>query len=421
MGGRIGARAGAAAAALALLGTGATGCAHAPEAPPVIEVDAPTALADQAVHVRIGGLRPGEEVTVGTRALDDQGRVWSGRAVLRADGGGLVALDTAVPRSGSYQEADGMGLFWSMAPADGDPERLSFTPPLSADHAYRLTLTASAPGRRSADLVLTRQWYGPGVTGRVLLPEADGVSGMLFLPAPGTPRRPAVLLFGGSEGGNGLASTAALLASHGYPALALGYFGLPGLPDGLKDVPLEYFAGAARLLAAQPGTDPGHLLALGYSRGSEAALLLAEDYPDLVHGAIVYAPSAQVNPGFPYGGAAWTKDGRAVPPGPVPLDRVSGPVLALAGADDQLWRSPDWARQIARELDDAHNPYPHRALVFPGSGHGVGTYPYVPEGTRPVQPVSGQPLQLGGTRAGDAAARAAGWPEVLALLASLDG
>ncbi|MGW4808711.1 acyl-CoA thioesterase/bile acid-CoA:amino acid N-acyltransferase family protein [Kitasatospora sp. NPDC004272] len=405
-------------AALALVGAGTAGCSTAPDGPAVIEVDAATSLTDQAVHVRVTGLRSGQEVTVGSQTEDQQGKRWSGRAVFRADARGTVALDDAVPSSGSYRVADGMGLFWSMAPADGDPEHASFYPPGMLRQSYRVTLTATADGRPAASRTLTRRWLGDGVTDRKLTPEPDGVAGDLFLPAPGTPRHPAVLLFGGSEGGNGLAPAAALLASHGYPALALSYFGRPGLPSALKDVPLEYFATAARLLAAQPGTDPDHLLALGYSRGSEAALLLADDYPELVHGAVVYSPSAQVNSGFPDRlSTAWTKDGRAVGSGPIPLDRVSGPVLAVAGADDRLWPSPLWARQIVQELDAAHDPYPHRALVLPDAGHGVGTFPYLAAGTRPTHPVTGQETDFGGTRPGDAAAQEQGWSELLALLA----
>ncbi|MFF4341907.1 acyl-CoA thioesterase/BAAT N-terminal domain-containing protein [Kitasatospora sp. NPDC001540] len=409
-------------AALALLGAGTAGCSHGPDGPAVIEVDAPTALVDRAVHVRITGLPPGAEVTVGSRATDLRGRQWSGRAVFRADADGRVLLDTAAPRSGTYQGADGMGLFWSMAPQDGDPEQSSFFPAPSPQHGYEVTLTADLPGHPSASRTLTRAWFADGVTSRKLTPAADGVAGELFLPAPGTPRHPAVLVFGGSEGGNGGTSTASLLASHGYPALALGYFGLPGLPDRLEDIPLEYFVRAADLLAGQPGTDPAHLLVLGYSRGSEAALLLADHYPERVHGAIVYSPSSQVNNGFPdRDTTAWTEGGKAVPLGPIPLDRVSGPVLALAGADDLLWPSPRSARQIVQELDADHDPYPHRALVYPDAGHGVGTYPYLAAGTRPVHPVTGRSSDFGGTRAGDAAAQAAGWPEVLALLASLTG
>ncbi|WP_369243604.1 acyl-CoA thioester hydrolase/BAAT C-terminal domain-containing protein [Streptomyces sp. R41] len=277
-----------------------------------------------------------------------------------------------------------------------------------------------AHGHQLASRRVTRAWFGTGVTSRNLTVAADKVAGTLHLPAPGTPRHSAVLLFGGSEGGNSNKPAAALLASHGYPALSLGYFNLPGLPQALENIPLEYFATAARLLAAQPGVDPRHILAMGYSRGSEAALLLANDYPDLIHGAVVYSPSAQVNSGFPdYGTFAWTKDGKPIAERLIPLGHVSGPVMAIAGAHDLLWTSSRWARQIVQELDAAGNRYPHQALIYPNAGHGVGTFPYLPAGTRLIHPVTRRETDLGGTRAGDAAAQEAGWPKVLALLASL--
>ncbi|MYS78837.1 acyl-CoA thioesterase/bile acid-CoA:amino acid N-acyltransferase family protein [Embleya scabrispora] len=408
-------------AVLALVGSGATGCSTERGSLAVIAVDAPVALADQPVHIRIDGLSPGEQVTVGARAVDARGEQWRAQATFRADAHGLVVLDTATPKSGgTYRNADGMGLFWSMNPQTGDAERTFFVPPDAPRSSYQVVLTAAVSGRALVSRTLTRSWSGTGVTSRELTLAADGVSGALFLPPLGTLRHPAVLVFGGSEGGNALTPTAALLASHGYPALALGYFALPGLPKTLSGIPLEYFAAAGRLLAAQPGVDPEHVLVLGYSRGSEAALLLADDYPDLVHGALVYSPSADVHIGFPDNGIpAWTKNDKAVAEGPIPLARVSGPVLAIAGADDQLWSSGVWAQEIVKALDTAHNPHPHRALIFTNAGHGVGTHPYLAAGTRPVSPSMGVQFDEGGTRAGNAAARQEGWPQVLALLASL--
>jgi dienelactone hydrolase len=210
------------------------------------------------------------------------------------------------------------------------------------------------------------------------------VVGDLFLPAPGARPRPAVLDFGGSEGGQSQDFIAALLASHGYPALSLGYFHLPGLPTNLADIPLEYFATAARLLAKQPDVDPDHILVIGASRGTEAALLLADEFPSLIHGAVVDAPSAEVNPAFPLGAGstAWTLAGRPIPPGPIPVAHIDGPVLAIAGVDDMLWQSPFWATQIDDELSQARICYPHRALLYPQAGHGVGTLPYLPTATR---------------------------------------
>ncbi|GAA5021904.1 acyl-CoA thioester hydrolase/BAAT C-terminal domain-containing protein [Kitasatospora paranensis] len=108
--------------------------------------------------------------------------------------------------------------------------------------------------------------------------------------------------------------------------------------------------------------------------------------------------------------------GRAVPQQPIPLDRVGGPILAVAGADDLFWPSAGWARAI-----DAARPgaAPRQALVYPGAGHGVGTFPHLAAPTQFVNPTSGRIDLLGRTRAGNAAAQAAGWPRVLAFLDAL--
>ena len=96
--------------------------------------------------------------------------------------------------------------------------------------------------RRLATRSLTRQWLGDGVKVRTLRTDTDQVAGVLALPPAGSSPRVAVLAIGGSGGGVGMAADAALLASHGYPALALAYFHHPGRPDQLQDIPLEYFA-----------------------------------------------------------------------------------------------------------------------------------------------------------------------------------
>ncbi len=162
------------------------------------------------------------------------------------------------------------------------------------------------------------------------------------------------------------------------------------------------------------------MVATGSSRGGEAALLLGAHYPELIHGAVVYAPSARVNGGFPAGGDAWTKDGAPIARGDIALGGVSGPVLAVAGADDRTWPSATWARQIDRQLAAANTGHPHRALTYPGAGHGVGTFPYLPAGTRSVNPTDGRLHEGGGSRPADEAAKAAGWPEVPGLPAGLE-
>ena len=99
---------------------------------------------------------------------------------------------------------------------------------------------------------------------------------------------------------------------------------------------MEYFATAARRLAEEAGTGQPVAI-LGYSRGTEAALLAAEHFPGLIRGVVLYAPSERVNIGFPSGGLAWTLGGKPLPGGAIPAGHVAGPVLALAGMDDGIW------------------------------------------------------------------------------------
>jgi hypothetical protein len=88
--------------------------------------------------------------------------------------------------------------------------------------------------------------------------RTDGLVGILYVPE-GTDRLSGVIMLGGAEGGLH-EDDAALLAAHGCATLALAYYGLPGLPDTLREVPLEYFGTALRFLAENVGfgcEDPG--------------------------------------------------------------------------------------------------------------------------------------------------------------------
>ncbi|MFC9972320.1 acyl-CoA thioesterase/BAAT N-terminal domain-containing protein [Spirillospora sp. NPDC127200] len=405
-------------AALAAAGV-VGGCGNGHSDTAVITVDQRVALADRPVQIRITGLKARDEITVTASAQDRQNKSWSGRATFRADAQGVVDLARARPVRGTYAEADAMGLLWSMTPADGDPEQSMFIPAdPNTRPAYAVRLEVAAGGRVLARQTLERRWLADGVTRKSFTVAADKIAGELFLPPASAGRRTAVLLFGGSEGGNTGRRDAALLASHGHPTLSLAYFGAPGLPSTLRDIPLEYFARAARTLAAQPGVDSKRIVVWGYSRGTEPALLLAQRHPDLIASAVLYAPSGRVILGFP-SGAAWTRNGEPVAVADIPLDRVDGPVLAIAGAQDRLWPSAAQTEQIMTRLNRNRPRLAHRALTYPDAGHGVGTYPYTAAGTRIRHPVTGTVLELGGTRAADAAARAQSWPQVLNHLAAI--
>jgi dienelactone hydrolase len=384
-----------------------------------ISASAPVALADQAITIGVTGLAPGQRVTITANATDDTGLTWQSDATFTASQQGIVNLAAAGPDSGSYQGTDAMGLLSSLglpgqANVGGNGEFAAAPPQTRSSFPVKLTVT-SAGGAVLAARTVTREWMTPGESARVLTLKADKVAGVLFTPPPGTPKHPGVVLFGGAEGGMSQVYAAALLAAHGYPSLSVAYFDWPGLPSQLERIPLEYFETAGRILATQTGTDPAHVLALGYSAGSEAALLAADYFPQVFHGAIVYSPSSFAGPAQNDSGQpAWTLDGKGIVNVPIPEDDISGPVLALAGGDDALVTDAGQsANEIAFDLaSEGGDRYQGQAFIYPDAGHAVGTFPYQPITTAAID-------TLGGTRVGDMAAQRVGWSKVLGLLAEL--
>ena len=195
------------------------------------------------------------------------------------------------------------------------------------------------------------------------------------------------------------------LASAGYPTLDIAYFGEPGLPAALHDIPLEYFAKALRWLARQPQVLPADIYVSGGSRGSEAALLLGVHYPNLVHAVIASSPSDISFGAYPGSGAAWTFDGKPVPYSPafsaalpiidpaadIAVQKIRGPVFLDCGTADLIWTSCAYAAAIQRRLSTAADRYPHVLYRYVGAGHLVdGLVPYEPQSTSMINAPGGQ-------------------------------
>jgi dienelactone hydrolase len=246
---------------------------------------------------------------------------------------------------------------------------------------------------------------------RRLTVRRDGVYGDLFTPRNSRPH-PAVLLFGGSDGGNTMVDQAGLLAAHGNPTLAMAYFAAPGVPKHLLDIPLEYFARAARLLRHQPHVT--RVVPMGVSRGGEAALLIASKFPRLLRGAIGLVPSSQVSGStYRFDRPAWTYRGRPLAAGTqIAVERISGPILTAGAGEDTVWDSALWVHEIEQRLRDRHFRFLHTAVTYQRAGHLAGVaLPYLPAPT--VQD------QFGGSARADAAAKADLWPRILRFLAAL--
>ncbi|MGP3985502.1 alpha/beta hydrolase family protein [Streptomyces sp. 3N207] len=373
------------------------------------EADRPVARADAPVNVRLKGPAPRTRVKITAQAEDRRGGRWAATVTRTADSKGTVQLgekgtarllESMLPTGGPAAKLIGSGKAFSYHPGPPGKQR-SYTVRFDAT-----ALSGKDKGERVARRDLVRQWLTKGTTHRRLTVAEDKVAGDLYLPAKGGGKKAPVLVFGGSEGGNAGTYAAALLASHGHPAMSVCYFRCgsgSGRPDGIDDIDLDYFTRAGELLRKQEGADPDRLAVMGNSRGSEAAQLLGQRRPDVFRDVIAYAPSSNVNGPYPSGTTAWADRGKPVPTGPIPLDHVRGTVLAVAGGNDRMWGSADSAAAMARQGA--------KKLVYPDAGHHVNWFPL------------GQPGQEGGrngavtsTSRADQAARADSWRRALRLL-----
>ncbi|MBB2921231.1 acyl-CoA thioesterase/BAAT N-terminal domain-containing protein [Cellulomonas cellasea] len=383
------------AAVVAVAGLVLAGCTPGPE--PAIHVEGSPDRFLDPVHVTLTGLPPGEDVQVRSEVRSDL--TWTSSATYTADDEGRVDLDTATPRDAPFDEPDGTGLFWTLAPAGAEPAAAEADTWFVREHTVRLTARVDGEDVASADLhrldavsqVRVEPVEQAGIVGRWAVPAAwDGT-------APDGPV-PAVLVFGGSEGGIAAAeSEAAVVAYRGYPALAISYFGSPGQPATLDEVPVETFLRALDWLRAQPGVDPERILTYGTSRGGEMALWLAAHRPDLVHGAIapVGAHALMCSPDDC--GPAWSLGGEPLehlgvgsvsdyPPGDVPegsplvpVEDIRGPVVLACGGQDALWSSCTYAVHASTRLDDLR-PGDHELVYEPDADHYVASAPMVPWG-----------------------------------------
>ncbi|MDA8312420.1 MAG: acyl-CoA thioesterase/bile acid-CoA:amino acid N-acyltransferase family protein [Actinomycetota bacterium] len=400
---------------------------------------------DGTLDAVVSGVSPGDVVTLSATLDAPAGVHWRSSAAFRADDDGTVRLATSEPLAGSYRGADANGLLWSLEP---DDRPLAEESKLPLD-ALRVEIVASCAGRAIGAAEVTIEQCAPGVT-QVPVRER-GLFGELFVPAGEGPFRP-VLVLGGSEGDVN-ARSAAFLASHGYLALALGYFAAPGLPPELVDIDVEYFERGVALLRSRPEAD-GPLAVVGRSRGGELSLLLGLYLG--IETVVAYVPSPIVHAGIKQSDETWLSnvpswryEGRPVPymshtdgklyveDGVVlctptyldcldDWDRVQAAMLALedcrstvlllSGARDMVWPSSLYSELAMARLRRRRDGR-QRHVVCAGAGH-VFNPPVLPATLTIVRHAqAGERLDLGGAPSANAAAGARANDEMLRALA----
>jgi len=228
---------------------------------------------------------------------------------------------------------------------------------------------------------------------------------------------PQVIVVPGSGGGVP-EHVAAMLAGEGFTSLALAYFGQPGLPRHLVEVPVEYIATSIDWLRSRPHVTGDKVGIVGGSKGAELALVAASQFPSI--GAVVaYAPSSVVWAGVeffawasrplfgvfgtassrsswslngeglpfvPHPAGVWpaiTRHGisvapsfdaaldgaRAVAAATIPVERINGRVLLVSGGADRMWPSTRMAEMIVERFSLYGSSEKVVDLRYPGAGH----------------------------------------------------
>jgi dienelactone hydrolase len=214
---------------------------------------------------------------------------------------------------------------------------------------------------------------------------------------PTTPHPvPAVIAFGGSEGGLSTGnSSGEMLAPNCIAVLGLAYFKETGLPPTLDQIPLEYFIDAIDYVSRAQNVDAARIGIVSGSRGSEAALLVAS-MDARIKSVVVATPSEVAWSGRTTATSAWTYHGTDIPALSlddaeslpqlkrfdnaldnignwpkyrIPVERINGPIFLISAENDQVWPSRRMSEDIVKYLRLQNFRFQVRHDAYP-TGHG---------------------------------------------------
>ncbi len=407
-------------------------------------------LVGDPVSIRASGLASGQVASLRVSGQDQFGNTWSSEASFRADAAGTIDTSRDAPVEGSYQGVDQAGLFWSMS-VHQTGQMVSPFPAIRT-----LTVSLSVDGQVVESQEVQR-------TGQVDLVKENltaPIVGVFIRPKEITEPTPAVIVLGGSEGGYNEGWAAVIASKIRMPTLALAYFGRPGLPSTLENIPLETIEKAIDWLSHQPLVASDRIGIVGASRGGELAMLAASLFPQ-IKAVVGYTPSGVIwsgigkNPDAP----AWTYQGRAFPylrmmvsedqerlfleaqrngtpyldapsflyslemqrssidEATIPVENSKAAFLLIGNPGDGVWPS-DMLSQVAIDRLRAHDHQrPYQLLSYDQGGHMLIPYPYYPTTMRQFYlPTVNVWEGLGGTAEGAAKAASDSWPKVFSFL-----
>ena len=377
------------------------------------------ALIGDEIVIKMIDLPGNAEIKLHIQRKDDKNQLWYSHASYYSNQDGIVNTAKSSPVSGKYEGVDPTGLFWSMDlihEQEKLPDDLTKINDNSGIFLYfDVEINGEITARETVEVLKTL----PTIQYEEIR-EKD-MTANFYCPSHKT-NLPAVIVVTGSEGGISTPDmVSGVLASHGYAALALAYFDMPGLSPILEEIPLEYVEKAIEWLSNHKAVDSKRLAMIGTSKGAELTLLSASIFPK-IKTVIAASPSHVVfqssNPkedAQPR--SSWTYKGKALPYVPfivtenfykqfesgfpehleylplyedslvdkdaiqkalINVEKIKGPILLISGSDDRVWPSTKMAEKVMDRLESFKFPHPYRHLNYEGAGHVVARPGYMP-------------------------------------------
>ncbi|KAM3936662.1 acyl-coenzyme A amino acid N-acyltransferase 1-like [Leptodactylus fuscus] len=226
-----------------------------------LKVSPEISLVDEPVKIQVCGLPPEQIITLRAWLQDEKGRIFHSQAVYVSDTEGKVDLEHSPATGGDFYGVCPMGLFWALK-SSSPFQRLRKCDVMGSPFHVHLEVYSHLeftpfPEKPPAATTSVERWsVSPGV--QRLEVRQGRIRGALFIP-PGEGPFPGVIDIFGAMGGL-VEVRACLLASHGFAALALAYFGYDDLPKTLDHIDLHYFEEAVNFLVNHPKVSKIHLL-----------------------------------------------------------------------------------------------------------------------------------------------------------------
>lgn len=221
--------------------------------------------------------------------------------------------------------------------------------------------------------------------------------------------QPLVVYFGGSEGGNSMAkqryaNERKIYTDNGYAMLAIGYFGMEGLPSELDRISLDAIYEEIKRTQKKPQIDEACVAVIGGSKGAELALSLASKYSDINAAVSLAGPHVSFNSiyhasngrtgSFSFNNASLPyvtvpvkaiphllvgdfrkahelalEDKDAVAAATIMVENINGPVLLVSGENDHVWPSAEMSAAVIDRLEKKEFKYKHHHIMVPNGNH----------------------------------------------------